>query len=144
MKIVINEGQWEETEIIINCKKADDRIIRLAASLRSLDNAVTGMKEGQTFILSPEDILYIESVDKRTFIYTCGDVYESPLRLYEFEERLTLDSFFRASKSTVINLSGVISLRPDLGGRLILTMNNGEKMTVSRQYAGVVKQKLGI
>ena len=33
-------------------------------------------------------MLYIESVDKRTFLYTEESVYETPLRLYELEERL--------------------------------------------------------
>lgn len=145
MKITINENSAkDEVEIIIKCKQADEEVLKMVASLRSFDSTITGTKEGQTFLITPETVLYIESVDKKTFIYTEKDVYETPLRLYEFEEKLYREGFFRASKSTIINLSGVKSLRPDFGGRLLLTMNNGEKMTVSRQYAGVVKTRLGL
>lgn len=145
MKItILEDSSTQEVEITIHCKKTDSQILRMIASLRSFDRTITGTKDGQTFLLLPNDILYIESVDKKTFIYTLSDIYESPLRLYEFEERLAGEGFFRASKSSVVNLAGVRSLRPDFGGRLMLTLNSGEKMTVSRQFAGTVKQKLGL
>ena len=68
----------------------------------------------------------------------------SALRLYELEERFAGEGFVRASKAVVINLDRLRSLRPDFGGRLILTMDNGEKLFASRQYAGYVKKRLGI
>ena len=33
-------------------------------------------------------------------------------------------------------------MRPDLGGRLLLTVEGGEKLYASRQYAGAFRQKL--
>lgn len=145
MKIIINENSTEdEVEVIVNCKQADESILKIVASLHSFDSTINGTKEGQVFIISPKTILYFESVDKKTFIYTEKDIYETSLRLYELEEKLLEEGFFRASKSTIINLSGVRSLRPDFGGRLLLTMNNDEKMAVSRQYACVVKKRLGL
>ena len=89
-------------------------------------------------------MLYAESVDHRTFLYGQDQVYESPLRLYELEERFAGEGFVRASKAVVINLDRLRSLRPDFGGRLILTMDNGEQLFASRQYAGYVKKRLGI
>ncbi|MEG2233961.1 MAG: LytTR family DNA-binding domain-containing protein [Oscillospiraceae bacterium] len=145
MKITINENSdIEEVEVIINCKKTNDEILKMIASLNSIESKITGTKDGQTFLVAPDAVLYIESVDKKTFIYTENDVFETVLRLYEFENILSNDGFFRASKSTIINLSGVRSLRPDFGARLQITMNNGEKMTVSRQYTGAVKKRLGL
>lgn len=145
MKITINEKpEIDEVDIIINCKAADEQVLKILSSLRTFDRTITGTKNAQTYLLSPDLILYIESVDKKTFIYCEKEVYESPLRLYELEERLLNDGFFRASKSTVINLSQVHSLIPDFGGRILLIMNNGEKSVVSRQYATNVKKKLGI
>ncbi len=35
------------------------------------------------------EILYIDTVDRKTFCYTNGAVYESALRLYELEDRLS-------------------------------------------------------
>lgn len=145
MKISIVEGQeFGETEIVIRCRKADPQILKLAASLSAFDKKVTGHKDQQTFLLDEGEILYIESVDKRTFLYTEDGVYETPMRLYELEERLRAKSFFRASKSAVVNFDKIRSLQPDLGGRMRLTMANGEMVFVSRQYVSYIKEKLGI
>ncbi len=95
-------------------------------------------------MLEPEKVLYIETVDKKTFLYTAKEVYETDLRLYELEERLGEREFFRATKSVLVNFNGIRSLRPDLGGRLRLAMVNGEALYVSRQYAPALKKRLGI
>ena len=39
-------------------------------------------------------------------------------------------------------LLDVKDIRPELGGRLLVTMDNGEQVYVSRQYAGDMKEKL--
>ena len=145
MKISINENpSFEETEIIDNCKQADKQIMEMLATLRAYDRKLTGVLDGQTVIMNSTDIIYIDTVDKRTFFYTADNVYETPLRLYELEELLAPDDFIRISKSSIINFAHVSSLRPEMGGRLILTMSNKEKIFASRQYAAVIKQKLGL
>ena len=144
MKITINEDiNNEETEVIINCRQMDEQILRICAGLRVYDKKVTGILDDQTFLLNSCDILYIETVDRKTFLYTTDEVYETPLKLYEIEERLAGEDFIRASKSCVLNFGKVKSLRGDFGGRLLCTLENDETVTVSRQYAGIIKQKLG-
>jgi len=145
MKITINENvNIKETEIIINCRQTDEQILRICAGLRILDKKVTGTHNGQTFILNASDILYVETVDRKAFIYTERQVYETPLKLYELEERLAGEEFIRATKSCVLNFSKVKSLRGDFGGRMLCVLENGETITVSRQYAIVIKQNLSI
>ena len=144
MKIIINENSnIEETEIIINCRQTDEDVLRICAGLRMIDKKVTGYLNDQTHLLSTSEILYIESVDRKTFLYTTTQVYETPLKLYELEDRLAGDDFIRATKSSIINFDKVRSLRGDFGGRLLCTLENGETVTVSRQYTSVIKQKLG-
>ena len=143
MKITINENSSNvETEVIINCRQKDEQISRIEAGLRMLGKKITGSLGGRTFILNVSDIMYVETVDRKTFIYTAKQVYETPLKLYELEELLTGEDFIRITKSCVLNFSKVKSLRMDFGGRMICTLENGEKVTVSRQYAIVIKQKL--
>lgn len=145
MKITINENNGAgETEVVINCRRADDQVMRICAGLRIFDGKITGTREDRVFILSADEIFYADTVDRKTFLYTAGDVYETPLRLYELEERLAADDFIRASKSCVLNFGKVKSLRGDFGGRLLCTLGNGEVISVSRQYAAVIKKKLGI
>lgn len=145
MKIQVNESNThEEIEIVINCKSINKDIEKVMAMLRVLDLKLTGMKDKETYILEASKILYIDTVDKKTFFYTEKEVYETPLKLYELEEQLVTSDFFRASKSCIINFNQIKALKPDIDGRLLVTMNNGERLMVSRQYALTIKQKLGV
>jgi len=143
LKIVIQESdQIAETEIVISCQKADDQILRMVAALRAFDKKITGLLDSQTYLLTPGEILYCDAADRRTFLYTATAVYETPLKLYELESRFAQEDFFRASKSCVINFAKIQSLRPDFGGRMTVTMENGERLTVSRQFVPTIKKKL--
>ena len=62
----------------------------------------------------------------------------------ELEDYLKDHSFFRTSKTTIINLRRTKSIRREIGARLLLTMDNQEKIIVSRQYAGSIKHALGV
>lgn len=116
----------------------------MLASLRMLDHQITGRKGDDIFLIAVEKILYIESVDRKCFLYTADDVFESDLRLYEFEQQLEDFGFLRASKSMLIHLQNVTSLRADLNRRLRITLTNGEEIIVSRQYADELKKRLGV
>lgn len=143
MKVIINEDENnKETEIIINCKNIDENIIKIISKLKENDDSITGIKDGKVYIIKLEYILYFESVDKKTFIYTKTNVYESNLRLYEVEEKFSSYHFFRASKSTIINITKIAMINPIIGGRVEVLLENKEKLIVSRQYVPVLKAKL--
>ena len=144
MKININvDSCYAETEITINCAAVSEELGKVIATLHALDSKLTGVKNGQTFILDASQILYIDTVDKKTFLYTQSDVYETSLRLYELEEQLSATDFFRAGKSSIINFSKIKSLKSDIDGRIIVIMENDEKLIVSKQYVSFIKNKLG-
>ena len=143
MKITINaDNRYTETEIIINCNRMGDDIEKVIAALRLLDMKLTGRKDGRQHILDAADIIYIESTDKRSFLYTVNGVYESPFKLYELEEKLADRDFLRASKSCLFNINHIQVIEPDLDRRLTLTMERGLQVIVSRQYSALVKEKL--
>lgn len=145
MKIHINENEnIEETDITIICKQLNPEIEKIISLLRVMDLKMIGVKDEQTYILDVMKILYIDTVDKKTFFYTKKDVYETNLKLYELEEQLGTSAFLRANKSSIINLNQVKAIKADLDGRLLVTMNNDEKLFVSRQYAPDFKRKLGV
>ena len=98
MDIRINEDPaCGEPEIVIRCREMDERVVRMIAALRAAEQKLAGVRNGRTFVVDPAEVYYAESVDKRTFLYTADAVYESPLRLYEMEERFGAGDFFRAS-----------------------------------------------
>ena len=143
MKISLNQDPaYSETEVIINCPQADEEILRLVAMLRVYQKKLVGILDGERHLLDAKDILYIDKADKKTFLYTERAVFESALQLYELEDTLRELDFLRAGRSAIINFRRVKSTRPELGGRLLVTMDNGEQVYVSRHYAGEMNAKL--
>lgn len=143
MKITINQNSTlPETEIIIHCPQMDSQLEKIISILRVMDFKLTGYREGQTFLLDAAKVLYIDTADKHTFLYTKTDVYESGLRLYELEEKLSPSGFIRANKSSMINFHHIQAMKADMDGRILVTMSNNEKLFVSRQYAPILKKKL--
>ena len=132
MKITLNQDpSFSETEVIINCPQPDEDILRLVAMLRIHQKKLVGILDGERRLLDVKD-----------FLYTGKAVYESALRLYELEDSLRELDFLRAGRSVIVNFRRIQAIRPELGGRLLVTMDNGEQVYVSRQYAGDMKEKL--
>ena len=145
MKITIQiDEQLQDTEIAVTCNRLSPEIEKMIATLRMLDQQLAVTKEDENFLLDVEKIAYIEAVERKTFVYTDDDVYESKLKLYEMEERLCRSGFFRVSKNTLVHLRFIKSLKNDIARKLRLTLLNGEQIMVSRQYADEIKKQLGV
>ena len=143
LKIVIDEADiYDNVEIIIKCKKCDDEILSLISRLKMQSEKIVGTLGEKSFVIEPKDILYFDSVDKKSFIYTKAEVYETTLRLYEIEKLLKLQGFFRATKSTILNISKIKSIKTEFNSTLSVEMENGEILNVSRQYAPILKERL--
>ena len=88
------------------------------------------------------EVLYFESVDNRTFLYTESEVLEVKQRLYELEDVLSEKDFIRISKSQIVNVNKIHALRPELNRTIEATMCNGERLSISRKYAAAVRELL--
>ena len=145
MKITIQDCESsEEEEIIIKCHSVDEQLLKMIYAIKNGRDKITVYKEDKFFRISPKDIYYFEAVDNKVFAYMEKEVYETKYRLYELEEKFANTDFFRATKSTIINLIHVKNFAPSLGGRYEAYMKNSEKLIISRQYVADLKSKLGI
>ena len=145
MKIVIKiDENISETEIQVSCKQLTEEVENMIATLRIMNEQMFVHKDQETYLLDVSRISYIESVERKSFVYTEDDVYESKLKLYEMEEKLCQLGSFRISKSCLLNLKFIRSIRNDVERRLRLTLSNGEQVLVSRQYAEEIKRRLGV
>lgn len=145
MKITINtEASVKDTEIFITCNHLTPEIERIISMLRILELQLTGKRDGENYIIDASQVLYADTADKKTFLYTEKEVYETDLHLYELEERLAQAGFFRASKSCIINFKHIVSIKAELDRKIRVTLTNGEKLMISRQYAEQVKKRLEV
>ena len=143
---MIENSNIEETKITIECKKVNDEILNIVSLINKYNSndKVIGISEDETYCIEQDTILYFEAVDRKTFFYTIDGVYETSLRLYEIEEKYKNTDYIRISKSSIVNLNKIKSIRPDFGGKILATMENSEKIYISRQYVSTFKKKLGI
>lgn len=115
---------------------------KVLASIQNMNTKIPCYKREKKYLLNIDSIYYIDLIDKNTFIFTKDDCFESPLWLYQIEELLNED-FIRASKSTLFNMQHIKSLKADIGSRVIVYLDNGDKILVSRKYAKEFKKRLG-
>ena len=88
MKVTVEEcPELEQTEVSVRCPRLDAQTARLIELLRLAGARLT--------------------VDRGTFLYTAGGVYETRLRLYELEGQLAGWDFVRVSKSAIVNFDPV-------------------------------------
>ncbi len=145
MKITIeNIPVGSEPEIIIKCNEPDESLLQLIYSIKSTPKKLIGFTDLKMHIVNPKDVFYFESVDNKVFIYCKEKVFESKLKLYEIETQYENLGFFRASKSTILNIGKIESVSPVFYGKLEALLQNGEKVFISRQYVSVFKKKLGL
>lgn len=145
MKISIQiTPEQEDTELIVSCKRLTPEIERMIATLRMMDNQLTVRSDDTIHILDVCEILYIEAVDRKTFVYTKDQVFESDFRLYELEGELSDGYFFRINKSCIVNLRKIKTLKADLERRIRITMDNEEQLVASRMYADELRKRLGV
>lgn len=138
--IKVSSEQPEQMEI--RCHEVSEEVREIVAFVKSRQGQLSGIQEGKQYEIPVTDICYIEAVDEKVFLYTIKQVYETRQRLYELEEVLKEKYFLRVSKSLLLNLMKVKSIKPALNGRLTAVLKNGEEIIISRKYVPALKNAL--
>ena len=145
MKINLDiDGKYDDIEVIIRAPHLNNDIERMVAMMRMIDMQIAVRKDNETFLLDTDKILYVEAVDRKTFVYTNTDTYESELKLYELEQELVERDFLRISKQSIVNLRKIKSLKTDVNRKIRITLQNGEQIVVSHMYSDELRRKLGL
>lgn len=144
MEIEIIENINEDPKVIIKCRSQSAEVLRLRRHIELFDAKIAAKGESETFYVNLTEVLYFESVDNRTFLYTEKEVMEISERLYELEELLSEKDFIRSSKSQILNIKKITALKPQLNRTILATMSNGEKLYISRKYVPVIKKLLSL
>lgn len=145
MKLSVQEDEsLHDIEVSILCPKVDHRVRRIIEATEIENMKLAGMSEGYLCMVGINEVLYAETVDSSTFLYTPDKVLESGLSLAELESYLESTEFVRATRQMLINLAHVKGLRPYLNARLELMLDNGERVIASRQFSPAIKKRIGL
>ncbi len=132
----------EEVEVLIRYAQMNNAVKRLALLVQSFNDTVQCSSDNGEILVKTSEIYYIESVDKKSFVYCGQAVYRTELRLYQLMEQLSPWGFIQVSKSCIINLNMLSGIRPLLNSRLEATLKNGERINVTRKYIAGIRSKL--
>ena len=135
MKITLQQIQEGNDEIIIKYKQMSQQIDNIVKFVEGQNEKLLGIKDGQQFYISIHKVIYLESVDGVTYLYTDEDVYKVNFTLAQFEMLYMQEGFFRCSKAMVINIYRINRLKSMSGNRIDVTMDSGEHVISSRRYA---------
>ena len=145
MKVTIDKNElYLDPEIIVKCKEIDALLQDIISYIGIADKKMIGEVEKELFFIPLNNILYFESVDKTVYIYTDKQVYRSSAKLYVLEEQLVDTYFARVSKTTILNLKKLNSVRSAKNAKLEGLLINKEKILISRQYVAEIKKRLGV
>ncbi|MCR4748243.1 MAG: LytTR family transcriptional regulator DNA-binding domain-containing protein [Lachnospiraceae bacterium] len=135
LNIDIRQIDSGEESIVIRYKEPSGQIKKILEILNGDTKKLTGRKDDRRVVIDPESILYIESVDDKTFAYTDKDVLRMDASLQGILSEIDDISFFRCSKSMIINVDKVKVLKSLSSNRIDATLENGEHVIISRTYA---------
>lgn len=129
-------------QLEIHCHEITEQIREIVTFVKSRQGQLNGVIEGKQYEIPIMDIYYIEAVDSKVFLYSSKKVYETKQKIYELESALKEKYFLRVSKSVLLNLMKVNSIKPAVNGRFIAILQSGEEIVISRKYVPELKTAL--
>lgn len=142
MKIDIKQITEGEESVVIRYKDLSPKINKIIDVLNGDDSKLRGKTDEGEVFFSPDDILYLESVDDKVFVYTPDKIMRIEGSLNSFMAAISDESFFRCSKSMIINIGRVEALKSLSSNRIDATMEGGEHIIISRRYASEFRRLL--
>lgn len=142
MKYTIEQISDGENEVIVRYSTFTSEIEQIVGILKNEKRRLIGNIGSEKILVELSDVLYIESVDGKSFAYTDCDVIKLEYTLMQLEQMIQEINFFRCSKSMIINIDKVKSLRSLASNRIDATMCNGEHVMISRTYASDFRKRL--
>ncbi len=141
---IFRDDKFKEPCVTVEYSEETKQIKDIINVIRLYGNTIQAEENGNSTTVNLKDVYYFESVDDNSYIYTKSRVLSTAHKLYKIEEMIENTSFVRVSKSCILNIAKLKSVKPFLNGRFEGTMLNGEKIIINRHYVASFKKKFGL
>ena len=143
MRLIMCERQdLEVPEVTIGYREMTASVQRVSEYVRNVERTILCKQDNEEYSILINDIFYLESVDKKVFVYCEKEVYRSNYKLYELEEMLSQAGFVRVSKSVILNVEKLTGIKTLVNSKLEAKLSNGESVCVTRKYLQDIKNEL--
>ena len=132
--IKIKEKGLSENYLELHYDKLDDETKEYISRLDNTLSNIEGTLDDRRISLPVTDVMYFESVDRKTFAYTEKVCVEKRDTLKNLLDNYSKMGFIRISKSSIVNVYKIDHLQGDLNMRVIIFLKNGEKLIMNRGY----------
>lgn len=109
------------------------------------ENDQVFIKDGEKcYFIKLNQVRYFESIGNYVQLHLEGAKPMILRSLNALEDRLDSETFFRASRKNIVNLKKIENVEPYFSGGLLLKMEGGTKIEVSRRQAAKFKELLSL
>ena len=98
----------------------------------------------RVLFVNPCDIDWVEAAGNYVKLHVNKDEYIVRESITRLETMLAARQFARVHRSTIVNLNRVKELRPWFSGEMIIVMNNGTELKLSRTYRKDLERRVCI
>lgn len=142
IRLLVSEEERKKLKIDFESKGYEINDIEYDYTLTSNSpiDKIIGYIDKEIYLINPKEVLYFESFGNDIFCHTNNSRVKVRYRLYELENIFTNISYMRISNSYIVNLNQIKSIKPTMNSKFILTMNNDNKIEVTRSYYALFKR----
>ncbi len=128
-----------ELNIFIYYAKEDEVLNSLINKINAFNYTLHAYDDDMQYQIPIEEVYYIESVDRKTFLYCKDKVLRTNYKLQQLLYEIEPYDFVQINRTCLLNINVLESIKVLFNSRLEATLSNGEKLTVSRKYISCIK-----
>ena len=99
--------------------------------------------KGRMFFVRTEALDWIEAADNYIRLHSGGQSHILRERISNIEQRLDPEQFLRIHRSTIVNVDSIRELQPWTSGEMVVLMNDGARLKLSRSYRDRLVRRIG-
>jgi two-component system LytT family response regulator len=94
-------------------------------------------------VITVDEIIYLEAADDFVKIHTAKGSWLKNRTMHHFEQTLDKNKFIRTHRSYMVNITEATRLDPYEKDSHVLLLKSGQKIPVSKQGMGKIREILG-
>ena len=143
MDIKLIEDKNSTLEVQIKYPIMNAQVKNLIHRIKSIQLKICATDDdGNETMINIYDIFYIESIERKTFIYTRDKIFRTSKKLYMLLDEFKDFGFLQINKSCILNIEVLESVKTIFNSRLKATLSNGEQVIITRTYIPAIKKWL--